>query len=323
VGKSVPKQPKREKDPEGRMPLVEHLRELRNRLAKGVLAIIIMMIVAAFFYESIINFFTKPILQTIGCDSLFTDLAKQAKGSRCANIVMMDLLGPFTLALKVSLVSGIILAAPVWLYQLWAFLAPGLHSKERKYALSFVGVGFPLFVVGAYFAYEVMPTTARVLIEFTPAGVDNLLTLDKLLDLITRMVIVFGLSFELPLLLVMLNFAGILSGKRMLGWWRGMIMGITVFSAVATPSTDPVTMLLLAAPICVLYFGAVLIALSRDARRRRREDSGLSDDEASELDLTPEPVGAMEPVGAPVELPEQASGPSDDRRNRGDLDDVT
>ncbi|MFF9479014.1 twin-arginine translocase subunit TatC [Streptomyces sp. NPDC014733] len=304
------------------MPLVEHLRELRNRLAKGVLAIIVMMVVAAFFYESIINFFTKPILQTIGCDSLFTDLAKQHSG-RCANIVMMDLLGPFTLALKVSLVSGLILASPIWLYQLWAFLAPGLHSKEKKYALSFVGVGFPLFVVGAYFAYEVMPTTARVLIEFTPAGVDNLLTLDKLLDLITRMVIVFGLSFELPLLLVMLNFAGILSGRRMLGWWRGMIMGITVFSAIATPSTDPVTMLLLAAPICLLYFGAVLIALSRDARRQRRDASGPSDDEASDLDLTPQPIGEMEPVGGPAELPEQAGGSGDDRRHRGELDDVT
>ncbi|MER7028107.1 MULTISPECIES: twin-arginine translocase subunit TatC [Streptomyces] len=304
------------------MPLVEHLRELRNRLAKGVLAIIVMMVVAAFFYESIINFFTKPILQTVGCDSLFTDLAKQHSG-RCANIVMMDLLGPFTLALKVSLVSGVILAAPVWLYQLWAFLAPGLHSKEKKYALSFVGVGFPLFVAGAYFAYEVLPTTARVLIEFTPAGVDNLLTLDKLLDLITRMVIVFGLSFELPLLLVMLNFAGILSGKRMLGWWRGMIMGVTIFSAIATPSTDPITMLLLAAPICLLYFGAVLIALSRDARRRRRDESGPSDDEASDLDLTPQPIGEMEPVGGPAALPEQATGSGDDRRHRGELDDVT
>ncbi|MEU3711361.1 twin-arginine translocase subunit TatC [Streptomyces catenulae] len=304
------------------MPLVEHLRELRNRLAKGVLAIVVMMIVAAFFYESIINFFTKPILQTIGCDALFTDLAKQRTG-RCANIVMMDLLGPFTLALKVSLVSGVILASPVWLYQLWAFLAPGLHRKEKKYALSFVAAGFPLFVAGAYFAYKVLPTTARVLIDFTPTGVENLLTLDKLLDLITRMVIVFGLSFELPLLLVMLNFAGILSGKRMLGWWRGMIMGITVFSAIATPSTDPVTMLLLAAPICVLYFGAVLLALSRDARRRRRDESGPSDDEASDLDLTPQSIGEMEPVGAPPELPEQAGGPGEDRRRRGDLDDVT
>lgn len=303
------------------MPLVEHLRELRNRLAKGLLAIVLATIVAAFFYEEIINFFTKPVLQSVGCNSLFTDLAKQEKGSRCASIVMMDLLGPFTLALKVSLVAGLILSAPVWLYQLWAFLAPGLHRNEKKYALSFVGVGFPLFVAGGYFAYRVLPTTAQVLIDFTPIGIGNLLTLDKLLDLIARMVVVFGLSFELPLLLVMLNFAGIISAKRMLGWWRAMVMGITVFSAIATPSTDPLTMLALAVPIVVLYFGAVGIALANDARRRRRLEAGPADDEASDLDLTPAEIGEIEPVATPAALPEQARGDGDARR--GGFDDVT
>ncbi|MCB5910088.1 twin-arginine translocase subunit TatC [Streptomyces pinistramenti] len=323
--KSAPNKQQREKDPEGRMPLVEHLRELRNRLAKGILAIVIATIVAAFFYEAIINVFTKPVLQSVGCDSLFTDIAKQDKGSRCASIVMMDLLGPFTLALKVSLVAGVILSSPVWLYQLWAFLAPGLHRNEKKYTLGFVSAGFPLFLAGAYFAYQVLPTTAKVLIGFTPEGIGNLLTLDKLLDVILRMVIVFGLSFELPLLLVMLNFAGILTGKRMLGWWRGMIMGITVFSAIATPSTDPLTMILLAMPICVLYFAAVLVSLSNDARRRRRMAEQPADDEASDLDLTPESIGEMEPVAAPGELTERGSsedGESGGRR-RGDLDDVT
>ncbi|MCZ1010799.1 twin-arginine translocase subunit TatC [Streptomyces lydicus] len=318
--KSAPKK-QNVKDPEGRMPLVEHLRELRNRLAKGLLAVVLATIVAAFFYEQIINFFTKPVLQSVGCDSLFTDLAKQEKGSRCASIVMMDLLGPFTLALKVSLVAGVILSAPVWLYQLWAFLAPGLHRNEKKYALSFVGVGFPLFMAGGYFAYRVLPTTAEVLLTFTPVGIGNLLTLDKLLDIIARMVIVFGLSFELPLLLVMLNFAGIITGKRMLGWWRAMVMAITVFSAIATPSTDPLTMLALAVPIVLLYFGAVGVALANDARRRRRLAAGPADDEASDLDLTPEDIGEIEPVPATAALPEQASGDGD-ARHRG-FDDVT
>ncbi|MEU9488666.1 twin-arginine translocase subunit TatC [Streptomyces decoyicus] len=319
--KSAPNKQQKAKDPEGRMPLVEHLRELRNRLAKGLLAIVVATVVAAFFYEAIINFFTKPVLQSVGCNSLFTDLAKQEKGSRCASIVMMDLLGPFTLALKVSLVAGLILSAPVWLYQLWAFLAPGLHRNEKKYTLSFVGVGFPLFLAGGYFAYRVLPTTADVLIAFTPAGIGNLLTLDKLLDLIARMVIVFGLSFELPLLLVMLNFAGVITAKRMLGWWRAMVMGITVFAAIATPSTDPLTMLALAVPITLLYFGAVGIALANDARRRRRLAAEPADDEASDLDLTPAAIGEIEPVAATAALPEQASGDGDTRR--GSFDDVT
>jgi sec-independent protein translocase protein TatC len=308
---------KKEKDPEGRMPLAEHLRELRNRLAKALLAIIVVTVVAAFFYNDIINFFTEPILESVGCKQTFEELASSGE-SPCAQITINGLLTPFTLALKVSLMAGVVLAAPVWLYQLWAFVAPGLHGHEKKYAYAFVATGFPLFLLGALFAYKVLPTTAKVLIEFTPFGVDNLLPLDDLLDLVTRMVIVFGLSFELPLLLVMLNFSGAITGRRMLGWWRGMIMGITVFAALATPSTDPLTMLALAGPIWILYFAAVAISLLNDRRRRRREALEPDPDEASELDLAPEDIGEIETVSATGALPEQTAK---DRVNG--YDDVT
>ncbi|WP_127356633.1 twin-arginine translocase subunit TatC [Actinacidiphila soli] len=311
-----------EKDPEGRMPLAEHLRELRNRLGKALLAIIAITVVAAFFYNDLIAFLVKPVLTSIGCKASLSDIANQSSSvksdTHCAHLVMDGLLTPFTLALKVSLMAGVVLSTPVWLYQLWAFLAPGLHKNEKRYALSFVGVGFPLFLAGAFFAYKILPTTATVLIDFTPKGVDNLLHLDDYLDLVTRMVVVFGLSFEMPLLLVLLNFAGILSGKRMLGWWRGMIMGITVFAAVATPSTDPLSMLALAGPIWVLYFIAVGVSLVNDKRRRRSNpDADLDDDEASDVDLTPEPVGAA--------LPEQPSGRDQiERSGSGDgFDDAT
>ncbi|OIJ92516.1 twin arginine-targeting protein translocase TatC [Streptomyces colonosanans] len=280
------------------MPLAEHLRELRNRLAKGVLAIIVITIVAAFFYKDIINFITKPVLSSVGCSQSFDELAKSSKDVTCARITINGLLAPFTLALKVSLMAGIVMAAPVWLYQLWAFVAPGMHRHEKKYAYAFVAFGFPLFLGGGFLAYNVLPTTAKVLIDFTPSGVDNLLPLDDLLDLVTRMVVVFGLAFEMPLLLVMLNFTGILSGKRMLGWWRGMIVGITAFAAVATPSTDPLTMLALAAPIWALFFVAVGLSMFNDRRRARREAEGPGDDEASVLDLTPEDIGEVESVAA-------------------------
>ncbi|SHM67686.1 twin-arginine translocase subunit TatC [Streptomyces yunnanensis] len=285
-------------NPEGRMPLAEHLRELRNRLAKAVLAILVVTIAAAFSYKGIVNFFTRPVLDSVGCPTSFADLAKQTTDTACARITINGLLAPFTLALKVSLMAGVVLASPVWLFQLWAFVAPGLHKHERKYAYAFVGAGVPLFFGGAFFAYKVLPTTARVLIDFTPHGVDNLLPLDELLDLVTRMVVVFGLSFEMPLLLVMLNLTGVLSGRRMLGWWRGMIMGITVFSAVTTPSTDPLTMLALAAPIWVLYFAAVAFSLLNDRHKARREAAGPRDDEISALDLTPQHIGEVEPVSA-------------------------
>jgi sec-independent protein translocase protein TatC len=308
----------KEKDPEGRMPLAEHLRELRNRLAKAMLAIVAVTVVAAFFYNDIVNLITRPILDSVGCDKSFEQLAKASSGKPCAQITINGLLTPFTLALKVSLTAGVVLASPVWLYQLWAFVAPGLHRHEKKYAYAFVGTGVPLFLGGAYFAYTVLPTTAKVLLQFTPEDAANLLPLDDLLDLVTRMVLVFGLSFELPLLLVFLNLTGAITGKRMLGWWRAMIMGITVFAAVATPSTDPLTMLALAGPIWVLYFGAVAFSLMNDRRRRLREAAGPDDDEASELDLTPEDIGEVEAVPAGRALPEQAGT---DRVNG--YDDVT
>ncbi|EGG45856.1 MULTISPECIES: twin-arginine translocase subunit TatC [Streptomyces] len=299
---------KKEKDPEGRMPLADHLRELRNRLAKALLAIVVVTVVAAFFYNDIINFLTDPILKSVGCRQSFEELAKSSEDVKCARITMNGLLAPFTLALQVSLTAGVVFASPVWLYQMWAFVAPGLHQHERKYAYAFVLTGAPLFLGGAFFAYKVLPTTAKVLLEFTPNGdVNNFLPLDDLLQLVTRMVVVFGLSFELPLLLIMLNLTGVLTGRRMLGWWRAMIMGITVFAAVATPSTDPVSMLALAGPIWVLYFGAVAFSLLNDRRRRRRELSGPADDEASELDLTPESIDEVEPVTAGRVLPEQTS----------------
>lgn len=205
----------KDKDPEGRMPLAEHLRELRNRLVKSLLAIVVTTVVAALFYKDIIQFFTDPILQAVGCDYSFAELAKDSSQTSCARIVQNGLLSPFTLALTVSLSSGVVLAAPVWLYQLWAFIAPGLHRAEKKYGLAFVAAGFPLFITGSYFAYWSLPKMASVMLEFSIIGSDNQLPLDDLLNLIMRMIVVFGLSFELPLLLVMLNFGGVLSGKKM------------------------------------------------------------------------------------------------------------
>jgi len=314
---------KKEKDPEGRMPLADHLRELRNRLVKSVLAICVITIVAMFFYKNIVDFLMKPVLDSVGCPGVrLSQLSTDHAGkNNCAYFTVNGLLSPFTIMLKVSFTTGVVLATPVWLYQLWAFLAPGLHRNEKKYSLFFVGLGVPLFVGGAFFAYKILPTSAKVLLDFTPGGASNLLPLDDFLDLLTRMIVVFGLAFELPLLLILLNFTGILSGRRMFGWWRVMIMGITVFGAVATPSTDPIGMFALAGPVTVLYFGATAVALLNDRRRARRRaadpDFGLSDDEASSLDLTPEAIEETERVGA-GELPA-----GDDPARRNGYDDVT
>ncbi|MEU9147844.1 twin-arginine translocase subunit TatC [Streptomyces sp. NPDC048349] len=300
------KQGRQAKDAEGRMPLVEHLRELRNRLLKSVLAILVITIVAAFFYKDLIDFMLKPMLDSVGC----TDgVVSQRNGRPCADMTVNGLIAPFSIALKVSLTAGVVLSAPVWLFQLWAFTAPGLHSHEKKYAMSFVAVGAPLFGAGAVLAYKVLPQTATILLDFTPEHARNLLPVDDYLDLVTRMVVVFGLAFELPLLLILLNFTGVLTAKRLASWWRAMVLGITVFSAFATPTGDPLTMLSLAAPIVALYFIALAICLVNDRRRKLRDpDAGLDDDEASQLDLTPAPIGEMDAVPAPAALPGQSDG---------------
>lgn len=284
---------KQAKDPEGRMPLADHLRELRNRLFKSVLAIIVVTIVAAFFYRHILNIFQHPILKAAGCPDGADHLAK---GKACAQLTVTGLMGGFSVALKVALMTGLIVSSPVWLYQLWAFLAPGLHKHEKRYTLAFVATGVPLFVGGAALAYAILPQSAKIMIGFVPSHTVNLVPLDQFIDLVLRLVIVFGLAFELPLVLVLLNFTGVITARRMLSWWRVMVIGITVFAAVATPTGDPITMCLLAAPIVFLYFLALGVCFINDRRRARVRaadpDFGLDPDEASNLTHIPEQITA-------------------------------
>ncbi|MFD8073131.1 twin-arginine translocase subunit TatC [Streptomyces sp. NPDC059718] len=271
------------------MPLAEHLRELRNRLIKSVGAILLTTAIAAFSYRQLIGFLIDPLP---GCAPGRPTGTTSA--GHCGLISLNGLLSPFTLALKVSITAGVVAASPVWLYQLWAFIAPGLHRNEKKYTLAFLGAGIPLFLTGAATAYWTLPTTARVLISFTPDKATNLLPVDDFLDLATRMVLVFGLSFELPVLLVLLNLGGAITARRMTGWWRGMLMAIALFAALATPSTDPLSMLLLATPISLLYLAACTIAWCNDRRRERTNSTtpgaNPQDTEASPLDLTPAPI---------------------------------
>ncbi|WP_420492954.1 twin-arginine translocase subunit TatC [Kitasatospora camelliae] len=297
------------------MALTEHLRELRNRLVKSVLAILVLTIAAAFFYREIIDFLTAPIPQ---CGPDGKPLGGQ---ERCAMVSTIGLIAPFTLVLKVSLTTGLVAAVPVWLYQLWRFVAPGLHKHEKRYSLTFLGAGTPLFLGGVAFAYAVLPTTTEMLISLSPTWSTAIMPVDDYLDIATRMVVVFGLGFEFPLLLVMLNFAHVVTGKRLLGWWRGMVMGITVFAAFVTPGADPLSMLALAAPLCAFYFLAVGIAILNDKRRARRNpDAGLEDDEASELDLTVDAVAGAEAVDASAAPAATAAVPAS---RREEMDDIT
>jgi len=273
------------------MTLVEHIRELRSRLTRAVLGILVGVGVGLFFAQDIFDVIKKPY-----CD------LKLAPGTECG-FVALGVTDPFTLKLRLALYAGLVIAAPIWLYQLWAFVAPGLHRHERRWAYLFASIAGPLFFLGAFMAYFVVGKGMHFLVSAGVGGFALTLEITKYVSFVINLVLLFGLSFEFPVLLLLLNFTGVVSGKKMLGWWRVAILMCTIFAAVTTPDPGPFGMTLLALALSVLYFAAVAVALLNDKRRnrkRRKEYGDLGDDEASELEYDPEPIEAAEPIAAPT-----------------------
>ncbi len=197
----------------------------------------------------------------------------------------------FTLQLQVVLISGVVLSLPIWLYQLWRFLAPGMKSNERRWAIVFAAVATPLFLFGAWVAYQTMPNLLHLLLGFTPQGVANIINVNEYLGFIIQILLFFGIGALIPLIFVMLNFAGFLTARGLLRQWRWLVIGVLTFAAVATPTADPFTMLMVAGPFLAIVVVAVLVMWLNDARRARTRGAdplaNLSDDQASP---TPEPV---------------------------------
>jgi sec-independent protein translocase protein TatC len=261
--------------PDGRMALTDHLRELRARLLRSVIVVIVAFSVALFFYDQLLEVVLIP----------YKDARERLGASVETQAVVNDVTGPLLLQLKLSGVVAIVAASPYWLYQIWAFILPGLHPSERKWSRVFAAVAGPLFFAGVAVGFYTLPKAIEVLISFTPDNVTNLVEFGKFFSFITRMLLVFGISFEIPLFVVMLNLAGVVSGKA-LGRYRPWIVILTfVFAAVATPSTDPFSMLFLAVPMLLLFLIAEGIARLVDrARGRGRESTEQwADDEVSPL----------------------------------------
>ena len=248
----------------GRMPLLEHLRELRKRVVRSAAAIGVFAIVGWVYYTQIITTLAEPV-----CD---LKAARETGADNCGALYISGVLGPLNLHIKVALLTGILLAAPFWLYQLWAFIAPALHRKERRNSILFIIAATPFFSVGAYFGYSILPLAIKVLFGFTPDSLNNLVRFDDYLDFVTRTIFFFGLGFELPVFLVALNLIGAISGKGILRPWRIWIFLITLFVAGFTPSPDPLSMIALAIPLILLYFMAGGIALLNDRRRRKKAE---------------------------------------------------
>ena len=260
------------------MTLVEHLRELRNRVFKGVLAIAVGMVVGWVFYDYLFTLLVQPYKN--GVENL-------SDRELTARLVQGSITGPFVLQMKLAMIAGLVLASPVWLYQIWAFVMPGLHKHERKWTLIFAAIAGPLFMAGVVLGYYVLPKGIGMLLSFTQeADVANFIDVQVYLSFALRMLIAFGIAFEIPLFVILLNLAGVVSGEQLARSRRWIILVAFIFAAIATPSADPFSMLALAIPLSVLFLLSELIAHAVDRRRRRRSGySDLSDDEASTLQL--------------------------------------
>src|SRR3984957_724155 len=270
----------RQQNPEGRMPLMDHIRELRNRVVKMALALGAGMIVGFVFFNPVWRFIEHPLCA-----------AKIRGQSGCSlpgvnELILNGPLDGFYLRIKVALIVGVVLSSPVWLYQVWAFIAPGLYSREKRWGHLFIGTAVPLFLIGVTLAYLSLGRSMHYLLGLTPPGVANLIEVDQYMSFVMAMMLAFGLAFEVPLLIIMLNLAGILTHARFRKWRRVMIFAVFVVTGMANPSPDPLTMLILGGA-CVPLLEMTELIVWYHARRHARLHpdpyAGLADDELSPL----------------------------------------
>lgn len=264
------------------MPLVEHLRELRKRLVISVLAILIGTIIGWMLFNPLFDILKQPY--TTGVAPLLRE-----KGIKVSLVFNGGVGTAFSFRLKLALVTGLVLASPIWVGQIWGFVLPALHKHERRWAYLLTLTGIPLFLAGMYVGYLVLPKGIQVLIGFVPESVQGLTTLGDYLNFVIRTLLVFGVAAEIPLVVVLLNRLGIVSARQLRSARPWTIIGIFVFAAVATPSTDPLTMLFLAVPMTVLYLISEVIATLTDRRRRKVAGDDLADDEISSIDIDHDP----------------------------------
>lgn len=265
---------------DGRMSLSDHFRELRYRMIVIVLVIALGMVVTAFFYNDLYQLLLQPYLRAV-------ETLNAARPDQETLVVNSGVSAPMALAVKIVAVAGTVVTSPLWLYQVWAFIAPGLLVKEKKWALAFLGAAVPLFLAGVVIAYWVMPKAITVLLGFTPENspVANMVEMVPFLGFMIQLMVVFGIAFLLPVVIVALNLAGLVSGRQLGAWRSYAVVGTFVFAAVATPSTDPISMLALALPMALLYVLAEVISRVNDARRARRADAEEVADRAARAEV--------------------------------------
>lgn len=252
------------------MPLMEHLRELRKRMLRAILAITFGTITAWYFYPHILDWLIAPYERVRP--------ALEAAGIETA-LVIMGIGGAFQFQLKISVISGLVISSPLWMWQLWAFVLPALHKHEKRLTVGLTALCVPLFVGGAWVGYVVFPKAIVLLVGLVPSGFESLLTGADYLTFALRMMALFGVGAQMPVVVVVLNRIGAVSGAQLVHARPWIIVGIFVFSAVATPTVDPITFLFLGVPMSLMYLVSERIAVISD--RRKRRNAAAEDDKAS------------------------------------------
>jgi len=256
------------------MALSDHLRELRARILKILVVLVVGLIVSLFFFDPIFDLVYAPYETAV--DNLPDDISTEATSAGVG--------GPLMLYLKLCGMVSVVVTSPLWIYQIWAFILPGLHSKERKWTRVFVVVAGPLFFCGVLLGYYTLPKGLELLIGLTPGDLTNLVEFGDYLSFLIRTLLVFGIAFQIPVFVILLNLAGVLKGSTLGAYRPWIVLGTFVFAAIATPSTDPFTMLFLAVPMVLLFGISEVIARVLDRRRAEADPvAGLADDEMSPL----------------------------------------
>jgi sec-independent protein translocase protein TatC len=246
--------------PDDRMTLTQHLTELRTRVIRSLLAVIVGIILMLAFYDQVLKFMRRP----------YEELCKTNQKLNCE----LQFLGPtegFTTRLSICTYGGIILAMPVILWQIWRFIVPALHAKEKKYAIPFILSSIILFLMGGAVAYLTLTPALDFLISWAGSDVQANFQVSKYVSLFGLMIAAFGVTFEFPVLLVFLQLVGVLSPQTLMKQWRYAIVIIFVIAALITPSGDPYSMMAMAAPMSIFYGVAVLIGRVAQKRKQARE----------------------------------------------------